>query len=60
MTFRRPDEIIGNHIAKYQAMKLAKMLMAYDFERQLNPLSSWAVFCSPSSATACPAPARPR
>lgn len=37
MTFKKPDEIIGNHIAKYQAMKLAKMLMAYDFDRQLNP-----------------------
>jgi len=37
MTFKKPDEIIGNHIAKYQAMKLAKMLMAYDFERQMNP-----------------------
>lgn len=37
MTFKRPGEIIGNHIAKYQATKLAKMLMAYDFDRQLNP-----------------------
>ena len=37
MTFKKPNEIIGNHIAKYQAMKLAKMLMAYDFDRQLNP-----------------------
>ena len=37
MTFKAPDEIIGNHIAKYQAMKLAKMLMAYDFDRQMNP-----------------------
>ncbi|MEL7272963.1 MAG: ATP-binding protein [Pseudomonadota bacterium] len=37
MQFKRPNEIIGNHIAKYQAMKLAKMLMAYDFERQMNP-----------------------
>jgi hypothetical protein len=37
MTFKQPNEIIGNHIAKYQAMKLAKMLMAYDFDRQLNP-----------------------
>jgi len=37
MTFKKPNEIIGNHIAKYQAMKLAKMLVAYDFERQLNP-----------------------
>ena len=37
MTFKKPEEIVGNHIAKYQAMKLAKMLMAYDFDRQLNP-----------------------
>ncbi|MEL6505862.1 MAG: ATP-binding protein [Pseudomonadota bacterium] len=37
MQFKKPNEIIGNHIAKYQAMKLAKMLMAYDFERQMNP-----------------------
>ncbi|AOF91826.1 AAA family ATPase [Sinorhizobium sp. RAC02] len=37
MTFKQPNEIIGNHIAKYQAMKLAKMLMAYDFDRQMNP-----------------------
>ncbi|MDD9910264.1 MAG: ATP-binding protein [Ahrensia sp.] len=37
MQFKQPDEIIGNHIAKYQSIKLAKMLMAYDFERQLNP-----------------------
>ena len=37
MTFKQPNEIIGNHIAKYQAMKLAKMLVAYDFERQMNP-----------------------
>ncbi|MEZ5812690.1 MAG: ATP-binding protein [Rhizobiaceae bacterium] len=37
MTFKKPNEIIGNHIAKYQAIKLAKMLMAYDFDRQMNP-----------------------
>ena len=37
MSFKRPEEIIGNHIAKYQALKLAKMLMAYDFDRQMNP-----------------------
>ncbi len=37
MTFKKPNEVIGNHIAKYQSMKLAKMLMAYDFDRQLNP-----------------------
>ncbi|MEL6818131.1 MAG: AAA family ATPase [Pseudomonadota bacterium] len=37
MQFKKPNEIIGNHIAKYQAMKLAKMLVCYDFDRQLNP-----------------------
>ncbi len=37
MTFKKPNELIGNHIAKYQAMKLAKMIMAYDFDRQMNP-----------------------
>ncbi|MFB2550601.1 AAA family ATPase [Ensifer soli] len=37
MSFKKPEEIIGNHIAKYQALKLAKMLMAYDVERQMNP-----------------------
>jgi hypothetical protein len=37
MTFKKPEEIVGNHIAKYQAMRLAKMIMAYDFDRQLNP-----------------------
>ncbi len=37
MQFKKPNEIIGNHIAKYQAMKLSKMVMAYDFDRQLNP-----------------------
>ncbi len=37
MTFKKPNEIIGNHIAKYQAIKLSKMLMAYDFDRQMNP-----------------------
>lgn len=37
MTFKKPEEVVGNHIAKYQSVKLAKMLMAYDFERGLNP-----------------------
>jgi hypothetical protein len=37
MTFKKPEEVIGNHIAKYQGMKLAKMIMAYDFTRQMNP-----------------------
>lgn len=37
MSFKRPEEVIGNHIAKHQAVKLSKMLMAYDFDRQMNP-----------------------
>ncbi|TYR30011.1 ATP-binding protein [Mesorhizobium microcysteis] len=37
MQFRKPEEVVGNHIAKYQSLKLAKMLMAYDLDRQLNP-----------------------
>ena len=28
MSFKKPNEVVGNHIAKYQAMKLAKMVMA--------------------------------
>jgi energy-coupling factor transporter ATP-binding protein EcfA2 len=44
MSFKKPQEVIGNHIAKYQAMKLAKMLMAYDFERQLNPFAELGGF----------------
>lgn len=37
MTFKKPEEVVGNHIAKYQSQKLAKMMMAFDFDRQLNP-----------------------
>jgi len=44
MTFKRPDEVVGNHIAKYQSIKLAKMLMAYDFDRQLNPFAELGGF----------------
>jgi len=44
MTFKEPHEVVGNHIAKYQAMKLAKMLMAYDFERRLNPFAELGGF----------------
>jgi len=39
MAFKKPEEVVGNHIAKYQAMRLAKMLMAYDFDRRLNPFA---------------------
>ena len=44
MTFKKPNEVVGNHIAKYQSMKLAKMLMAYDFERRLNPFAKLGGF----------------
>lgn len=37
MSFKKPEEVIGNTIAKSQALKLAKMLVTYDFERQKNP-----------------------
>ncbi|MEZ5808634.1 MAG: hypothetical protein R3D65_13295 [Zhengella sp.] len=46
MTFKKPNEIIGNHIAKYQAMRLAKVLMAYDFDRQMNLHMVFGGFCS--------------
>jgi energy-coupling factor transporter ATP-binding protein EcfA2 len=44
MAFKKPEEVVGNHIAKYQAMRLAKMLMAYDFERKLNPFADLGGF----------------
>ena len=44
MAFKKPQEVVGNHIAKYQCQKLAKMLMAYDFERQLNPFAELGGF----------------
>ncbi|MCC0062497.1 MAG: ATP-binding protein [Defluviimonas sp.] len=44
MSFKKPNEVVGNHIAKYQAMRLAKMLMAYDFERRLNPFAELGGF----------------
>lgn len=44
MQFKKPNEVVGNHIAKYQAMKLSKMLMAYDFDRKLNPFAEMGGF----------------
>jgi len=44
MTFKKPHEVVGNHIAKYQALKLSKMLMAYDFDRRLNPFAELGGF----------------
>ena len=44
MQFKKPHEVVGNHIAKYQALRLSKMLMAYDFERRLNPFAELGGF----------------
>ncbi len=44
MQFKKPEEVVGNHIAKYQAMRLAKMLMAYDFSRKMNPFAELGGF----------------
>ncbi|MCV2893625.1 AAA family ATPase [Lentibacter sp. XHP0401] len=44
MTFKKPHEVVGNHIAKYQALRLSKMLMAYDFEKRLNPFAELGGF----------------
>ncbi|WP_233092941.1 ATP-binding protein [Paracoccus sp. IB05] len=44
MAFKKPYEVVGNHIAKYQSLRLAKMLMAYDFERRLNPFAELGGF----------------
>ena len=44
MSFKKPHEVVGNHIAKYQAMKLSKMIMAYDFTRMLNPFADLGGF----------------
>ncbi|HSF64626.1 MAG TPA: ATP-binding protein, partial [Paracoccaceae bacterium] len=44
MTFKKPTEVIGNHIAKYQSLRLAKMLMAYDFDRRMNPFAELGGF----------------
>lgn len=44
MAFKKPEEVVGNAIAKYQAMRLSKMLMAYDFGRRLNPFAELGGF----------------
>ena len=44
MAFKSPHEVVGNHIAKYQSLRLSKMLMAYDFERRLNPFAELGGF----------------
>ncbi|MDO8882738.1 MAG: ATP-binding protein [Pseudotabrizicola sp.] len=44
MQFKKPHEVVGNHIAKYQSLRLSKMLMAYDFDRKLNPFAELGGF----------------
>ncbi|WP_163834273.1 ATP-binding protein [Spartinivicinus ruber] len=44
MTFKKPEEVVGNAIAKYQAQKLAKMLVCYDFKQQQNPFAELGGF----------------
>ncbi|MGB3409470.1 MAG: ATP-binding protein, partial [Jannaschia sp.] len=44
MQFKKPEDVVGNHIAKHQALKLSKMLMAYDFDRKLNPFADLGGF----------------
>lgn len=44
MSFKQPHQVVGNHIAKYQSLRLSKMLMAYDFERKLNPFAELGGF----------------
>jgi hypothetical protein len=34
---KRPEEVVGNHIAKREACRLAQRLVCYDRERQRNP-----------------------
>ncbi|MFZ3582990.1 AAA family ATPase [Loktanella sp. DJP18] len=44
MAFKTPEEVVGNHIAKAQALRLSKMLMAYDFDRRMNPFADLGGF----------------
>lgn len=44
MAFKKPHEVIGNAVAKSQAMRLSKMLMAYDFDRRMNPFAELGGF----------------
>lgn len=44
MTFKKPEEVIGNAIAKHQSLRLSKMLMAYDMERRMNPFADLGGF----------------
>jgi energy-coupling factor transporter ATP-binding protein EcfA2 len=44
MAFKAPRDVVGNHIAKHQAQRLARMLMAYDLGRRMNPFAELGGF----------------
>jgi len=35
--FKKPEEVVGNHIAKAQALRMARMMACHDFEAAKNP-----------------------
>jgi hypothetical protein len=37
MPVKRPEEVVGNHVAKLEAQRIAQRLVCYDLERQSNP-----------------------
>lgn len=34
---KRPEDVVGNHVAKLEASRIAQRLVCYDLERQANP-----------------------
>jgi len=44
MVFKKPEEVVGNAVAKHQASRLAKMMMAYDFKKKMNPFAEMGGF----------------
>jgi hypothetical protein len=43
-SFKKPEEVIGNKVVKYQLKKLAKMMMCYDFIAHKNPFNELGGF----------------
>jgi len=41
---KRPEEVVGNHIAKLEASRIAQRLACYDAERQANPFVDLGAF----------------
>jgi hypothetical protein len=57
---KRPEDVVGNHVAKLEACRLAQRLACYDRERQRNPFVELGGFVFSFIADGSPAPARPR